>query len=702
MHTIVVKDFKDNKHYILDNTYYEQVSRVNGDRYTVFKIVNSLNNVEAMANIDKRWFVDIYKNNKFERFIVQNIYEKFEDDVLVLEIDTLQVDYDNLKHEVVNSIYNGSKTMEEWFKYTFQGSSYNLYIRADFQKARTLESFGYDTRLNLLFRLCDTYNVEFYIEGKNVFIVDKLGDYKDDYVEYGLNLKNVSRNRVMEGFGTRIKMFGQPIEDEDGKQIGQHEVEYTHPLSAEYGIIDLPPISDERFNDKNAMLERCKEEIESSWNLSMSVELDDITFKSDDVEIYEGDYIRIFDPRLNFDSIIRVVETRIVYDFVGDVISHELIVGDYDEDYAQHLKDINQIKELYYTTQSSKDTVYWTQSQLEALSKLTDEQIKELSSLTKEQLEELGTLTDEQIKELSQLTDEQIKDLSKKTDKEIKEMTEWATSEFDKTNSKIDKVQEQAGRAGNIYRQATEPKGTPDIPLKHGDIWYRTLWGGSENRTQVIMYQFELEGNVGRWRRVEDVEMGNADKLDRGTINAKVINLINLNANEITSGFISSERISSSSISADKLDVKTLSAISANLGRVTAGTLDAVSITGSTIAGGWLKPDSTYVSVDNYTNGNRYTFTSLTKFGFFSVTEARNRFDNEIEEIFCFSISRDGIMAEVYKSDEDKTTGRGLGVPGDAGMIDLAFGKHISYYGKPKYYEHSLNPNKQPRNVLIP
>lgn len=702
MHTIVVKDFNDKYHYILDNTYYEQVSRVNGDRYTVFTIVNSDNNKEAMSNIDKRWFIDIYRNNKFERFIVQNIYEKFENNTLILEIDSLQVDYDNLKREVVNTVHSGSKTMEEWFKYAFQGSSYNLYIRAEFQKARTLESFGYDTRLNLLFRLCDTYGVEFYIEGKNVFIVDKIGDYKDDYVEYGLNLKSISRNRVMEGFGTRIKMFGQPIEDDEGNVTGQHEVTYTHPSSSIYGIIDLPPISDERFNDKEAMLQRCKQEVENSWNLSMTIELDDITFKSDNVEIYEGDYIRIFDPRINFDSIIRIVETRISYDHMGYVLTHELRVGDYDEDYAQHLKDLNEIKELYYTTQSTKNSVLWSQSQIDALSKLTSEQIKDLSQMTEEQLRELGTLTEEQIRELSELTDEQLKDLSTKTEREIKEMSEWANKEFEKTNGRIDKVQEQAGRAGNIYRQSTEPKGSPDIPLKHGDIWYKTMWTGSENKTQVEMYQFELEGGIGRWRRVEDVEMGNASNLDRGTINAKVINLINLNANEITSGFISSERIKSSSITADKLDVMSLSAISANLGRVTAGQLNAVDIYGSKISGGWLRPDSTYVTVDNYTNGNRYTQHSFTKYGFFSVTETRNRFDNELEEIFIYSISRDGIMAEMYTVDTDRTTGQGLGSPRDAGMINIAFGKSISYSGKPKYYDHAKNPAKEPRNILIP
>ena len=61
-------------------------------------------------------------------------------------------------------------------------------------------------------------------------------------------------------------------------------------------------------------------------------------------------------------------------------------------------------------------------------------------------------------------------------------------------------------------------------------------------------------------------------------------NVNELNAEVITAGSITADKIQARAISADKLDVNELSAISANLGRITAGIMEAVEIYGSYIS----------------------------------------------------------------------------------------------------------------------
>ena len=72
-----------------------------------------------------------------------------------------------------------------------------------------------------------------------------------------------------------------------------------------------------------------------------------------------------------------------------------------------------------------------------------------------------------------------------------------------------------------------------------------------------------------------------------------------LTANEIQAGTITANEIAVQSITADRLTVGVLSAISANLGNITAGSINAVTINGSTIAGGTVTGGSGTITLDS-------------------------------------------------------------------------------------------------------
>lgn len=66
-------------------------------------------------------------------------------------------------------------------------------------------------------------------------------------------------------------------------------------------------------------------------------------------------------------------------------------------------------------------------------------------------------------------------------------------------------------------------------------------------------------------------------KIEDGAItNAKILNL---SASKVTAGSISADRIEAHTITAGKLSVSTLSSITANLGTITAGSIDGITIT---------------------------------------------------------------------------------------------------------------------------
>ncbi|MDR2832981.1 MAG: phage tail protein [Streptococcaceae bacterium] len=67
----------------------------------------------------------------------------------------------------------------------------------------------------------------------------------------------------------------------------------------------------------------------------------------------------------------------------------------------------------------------------------------------------------------------------------------------------------------------------------------------------------------------------NLGTITAGTINANLVTITNLNASNISSGTLSADRLAAGSITAQKLNVAQLSAITSDLGTLTAGTINA-------------------------------------------------------------------------------------------------------------------------------
>lgn len=489
-HTIIATDHKELKQHVVNNATYTHTLRVNGDRVVTFEIEQTENNQYLFENVGRRWKFFIDNGKSKDIYVVQNVYEDTDGDTVLLTVDCLYQDYDILKREMVNKNHTGSKTRDSWFIWLFEGSSFKMVMEASPQLALTIDNFGFDSRLSLLFQLLDKFNLEFYIQGKTVYITDGIGQAKEDYVSYGINLVNLSRTSEMGEFGTQGTMFGA-LKNEEKPELGHISTTYTHPLASEYGIIPIKPIVDERFKFVANMKDEIKKRIEASINISVEVTLDDLFFQDKDVELFEGDTIRLIDERIGLYTDIRIVEVTYTRNDLGELLSTVYTLGNYDSQYTESKSDLdikNQVnKDLPSKIESSNNDI--------------------------------------------------IKDTQEKLDKMWKEYEE----KYIKVKEDAESAIEMAGRSGKIFRQILEPK---DSDLNQGDLWYKPKWLGGTTGWETEMYQYEKNGNIGQWRRIMDVEIGDANHLEKGTINAKVINLINLNADEIVAGKIRGKNLS--------------------------------------------------------------------------------------------------------------------------------------------------------------
>lgn len=454
---------------VLDDTVMIETIRVNGDSIITFDIEYTDNNSEVIKTIDKRWYIKTLDGQEERYYVVQNIYEHTFGDSMYISVDTLFEPHDILKREMVYKQHSGSMTRDKWFQWLFEGSAIRLEIGASSQYALDIESFGMDSRLSLFFELLDKFQLEYYFTGNRydrIRIVDKIGEDKSDYISHGVNMIEMTRSRQMSGFGTYGEIFGA-YKDEENPELGRYHETYTSPLAEHYGKIPVKPIIDERFKIKENMIEAIKDVVDNSIIVSLEVSFDELTFERDGGWVGSGDSIMIIDERLNMFSKIRVVQTDTRRNHLGEILSIDYTLGDYEEHYKSQTESITYPKKV-------------------------DDRFKEV------------------------------------------------ISDSVKLKEEIDVAVDMAGNAGKIYRQKLQPMGEV---LKQGDLWYQPVYNSELQREDVKMHQYIKEGNIGKWQEVTDIQLGDANNLTKGEINAKVINLINLNASEIVTGTIRGQNI---------------------------------------------------------------------------------------------------------------------------------------------------------------
>ncbi|MDT2463267.1 phage tail spike protein [Enterococcus avium] len=268
---------------------------------------------DVINGIDRGWSLEF----QGEVFYITYALPVDNGDTISVEFDAIHEFFYKMGKSSVYKLLNGSNTAKAYLDFIFNGSgySYNLGVALPaFEK----QNFGMKNRLALFNDFINSTSTEFKIVGKTVSIVNKIGSDLSTIVRKGFNMQDLGLEHNIGDFVTYAKGFGA-FKDPDDESKGRLETDYKSPLAAIYGILEADPVVDERFTSASNLQEKLKKLVESSYNISVSLTVEDLqragykySFPS------PGDYISAINEDLKFQQKIRIVGIDESFDVFGN------------------------------------------------------------------------------------------------------------------------------------------------------------------------------------------------------------------------------------------------------------------------------------------------------------------------------------------------------------------------------------------------
>lgn len=245
---------------------------------------------------------------------------------IVVEFDAVHEFFFDLRKSVIYSKMNGSNTANAYLQFIFNGSGYEYRLEVtipSFEK----ESFGMKNRLDLFKDFISSTGVEFSVNGKIVRILEKVGTNLSTVVKKGFNLNELRIEKDPGSFITYLRGYGAFF-DPDDESKGRLIVEYLSPLAELYGKLEGDPIVDERYKVESNFIDRLKNDVESSYGISVDIDMEDLTKAGYEYDQpHEGDYIMAINKDLEFEQKIRIMSYTTSYDTEGNIIDHDVSCG---------------------------------------------------------------------------------------------------------------------------------------------------------------------------------------------------------------------------------------------------------------------------------------------------------------------------------------------------------------------------------------
>lgn len=279
-------------------------------------------NDEILEGIGRGWRLQFEEEN----YCLTYVNPIDEGNRIVVEFDAVHEFFFDLRKSVIYSEMNGSNTANAYLQFIFNGSGYEYRLEVtipSFEK----ESFGMKNRLDLFKDFISSTGVEFSVNGKIVRILERVGTNLSTIVKKGFNLNELRIERDPGSFITYLRGYGAFF-DPDDESKGRLIVEYLSPLAELYGKLEGDPIVDERYKVESNFIDRLKNDVESSYGISVDIDMEDLTkagYKYD--QPHEGDYIMAINKDLEFEQKIRIMSYTTSYDTEGNIIDHDVSCG---------------------------------------------------------------------------------------------------------------------------------------------------------------------------------------------------------------------------------------------------------------------------------------------------------------------------------------------------------------------------------------
>ncbi|MCY7251520.1 phage tail protein [Streptococcus pasteurianus] len=233
------------------------------------------------------------------------------------------------KSSVHEQLNDGSHTFVTYLDFIFKDSGYTYTIDPLLKVyAFEKQSFGYKSRLKLFNDIITSSGVEFQVNGKVVRILEKTGTDLSTVVRKNFNMNELGIEKNISDFVTYQKGFGAWVDENDHNK-GRLTVEYTSPLASVYGKLEAEPLVDERYTKADSMTAALKENVDNSYSISITLDMEDLTRAGYDyTQPTAGDYIMAINETLGFKEKIRIVSFTSEYDITGQLVKHEVTCND--------------------------------------------------------------------------------------------------------------------------------------------------------------------------------------------------------------------------------------------------------------------------------------------------------------------------------------------------------------------------------------
>lgn len=311
-------------------------------------------NDEILEGIGRGWRLQFEEEN----YCLTYVNPIDEGNRIVVEFDAVHEFFFDLRKSVIYSEMNGSNTANAYLQFIFNGSGYEYRLEVtipSFEK----ESFGMKNRLDLFKDFISSTGVEFSVNGKIVRILERVGTNLSTIVKKGFNLNELRIERDPGSFITYLRGYGAFF-DPDDESKGRLIVEYLSPLAELYGKLEGDPIVDERYKVESNFIDRLKNDVESSYGISVDIDMEDLTKAGYEYDQpHEGDYIMAINKDLEFEQKIRIMSYTTSYDTEGNIIDHDVSCG--SDNIIQ--KKINQENEYRKEVQAGLENAISTANQ---------------------------------------------------------------------------------------------------------------------------------------------------------------------------------------------------------------------------------------------------------------------------------------------------------------------------------------------------
>ncbi|SFI02215.1 prophage endopeptidase tail family protein [Bacillus sp. 71mf] len=212
---------------------------------------------------------------------------------------------------------SGYFSIEEALSHTFEGSNFKYINRCSKQIQLQFENFGGESRMKMIRKLLDRFDIECIFDNMTVIFADRIGKTTDKLYKFGYNVNAIKKTTDDRNCYFSVLLLGHTPSKEEGE--GQ-QFTYYYESPLKYKMPELirhrqaDNIEDDKIKDNGTALERCKAAVNDIPIVSITVDHKEANF-DDSNEPKVGDKAILQHHKYNMDFDVRVVKrTRYPYE----------------------------------------------------------------------------------------------------------------------------------------------------------------------------------------------------------------------------------------------------------------------------------------------------------------------------------------------------------------------------------------------------